>query len=144
MLLIQSLSWMVVLLTVLVTRSLSLESQTNGTSGHTNGVVEVTKIYDNVGDVIKVIGVGSATYKPYNQLYRITGVAIGSATTVSVSAASSLSSSVITTETLGVGSTLTTDSYFYLTGESKSISALDYTIAGIATLTTVGSHGFCG
>ena len=115
---------------------------TNGTSGHTNGVVEVTKIYDNVGDVIKVIGVGSATYKPYNQLYRITGVAIGSATTVSVSAASSLSSSVITTETLGVGSTLTTDSYFYLTGESKSISALDYTIAGIATLTTVGSHGF--
>ena len=115
---------------------------TNGTSGHTNGVVEVTKIYDNVGDVIKVIGVGSATYKPYNQLYRITGVAIGSATTVSVSAASSLSSSVITSETLGVGSTLTTGSYFYLTGESKSVSAFDYTIAGIATVTTVGSHGF--
>ena len=117
---------------------------TNGTSGHTDGVVEVTKIYDNVGDVIKVIGVGSATYKPYNQLYRITSVGIGATATktITVSAASSLSSSVITSETLGVGSTLTTDSYFYLTGESKSVTTLDYTIAGIATVTTVGSHGF--
>ena len=117
---------------------------TNGTSGHTEGVVEVTKIYDNVGDVIKVIGVGSATYKPYNQLYRITDVGIGitATKTVTVAAASSLSSSVITSETLGVGSTLTTGSYFYLTGESKSVSAFDYTIAGVATVTTVGSHGF--
>ena len=115
---------------------------TTGSGTHTEGVVEVTKIYDNVGDVIKVIGVGSATYKPYNQLYRITGIATGSDTTVTVAAASSLSSSVITSETLGVGSTLTTGSYFYLTGESKSVSAFDYTIAGVATVTTVGSHGF--
>ena len=115
---------------------------TTGSGTHTEGVVEVTKIYDNVGDVIKVIGVGSATYKPYNQLYRITGIATGSDTRVTVAAASSLSSSVITSETLGVGSTLTTGSYFYLTGESKSVSAFDYTIAGVATVTTVGSHGF--
>ena len=117
---------------------------TNGTSGHSDGVVEVTKIYDNVGDVIRVIGVGSATYKPYNQLYRITDVGIGitATKTVTVAAASSLSSGVIVGETLGVGSTLTTDSYFYLSGESKSVSAFDYTIAGIATITTVGSHGF--
>jgi len=117
---------------------------TSGSGTHTEGVVEVTKIYDNVGDVIKIIGIGSATYKPYNQLYRITDVGIGitATKTVTVAAASSLSSSVIVGETLGVGSTLTTDSYFYLTGESKSISALDYTIAGIATVTTVGSHGF--
>ena len=116
---------------------------TTGSGTHTEGVVEVTKIYDNVGDVIKVIGVGSATYKPYNQLYRITDVGIGinATKTVTVAAASSLSSSVIATETLGVGSTLTTDSYFYLTGESKSVSAFDYTIAGIATITTVGTHG---
>ena len=78
------LSWMVVLHMVLVILSLVTGITTNGTSGHTKGVVEVTKIYDNVGDVIKVIGVGSATYKPYNQLYRITDVAIGSATTVSL------------------------------------------------------------
>ena len=116
---------------------------TTGSGTHTEGVVEVTKIYDNVGDVIKVIGVGSATYKPYNQLYRITDVGIGitATKTVTVAAASSLSSSVITSETLGVGSTLTTGAYFYLTGESKSVSAFDYTIAGVATVTTVGTHG---
>ena len=116
---------------------------TTGSGTHTEGVVEVTKIYDNVGDVIKVIGVGSATYKPYNQLYRITDVGIGitATKTVTVAAASSLSSNVITSETLGVGSTLTTGAYFYLTGESKSVSAFDYTIAGVATVTTVGTHG---
>ena len=67
---------------------------TTGSGTHTEGVVEVTKIYDNVGDVIKVIGVGSATYKPYNQLYRITDVGIGinATKTVTVAAASSLSS----------------------------------------------------
>ena len=101
---------------------------TTGSGTHTEGVVEVTKIYDNVGDVIKVIGVGSATYKPYNQLYRITDVGIGFCNkTVTVAAASSLSSSVITSETLGVGSTLHYRSYFYLAGESKSVSAFDYT-----------------
>ena len=117
---------------------------TTGSGTHTEGVVEVTKIYDNVGDVIKVIGIGSATYKPYNQLYRITDVGIGvtATKTVTVAAASSLSSSVIVGETLGVGSTLTTDSYFYLTGESKSVSNFVYSTAGIATVTTVGSHGF--
>ena len=117
---------------------------TTGSGTHTEGVVEVTKIYDNVGDVIKVIGIGSATYKPYNQLYRITDVGIGvtATKTVTVAAASSLSSSVIVGESLGVGSTLTTDSYFYLTGESKSVSNFVYSTAGIATVTTVGSHGF--
>jgi len=117
---------------------------TTGSGTHTEGVVEVTNIYDNVGDVIKVIGVGSATYKPYNQLYRITDVGIGitATKTVTVAAASSLSSSVIVGETLGVGSTLTTGSYFYLTGESKSVSNFVYSTAGIATVTTVGSHGF--
>lgn len=117
---------------------------TTGSGTHTEGVVEVTKIYDNVGDVIKIVGVKSDTFKPYNQLYRITDVGIGitATKTVKVAAASSLSSSIITTETLGVGSTLTSGAYFYLAGESKSVSAFDYTIAGIATITTVGSHGF--
>ena len=117
---------------------------TTGSGTYTDGVVEVTKIYDNVGDVIKITGVGSDSYKPYNQLYRITDVGIGTtaSTTVTVAAASSLSSNVITSETLGVGSTLTDGAYFYLTGESKSVSAFDYTIAGVATVTTVGTHGF--
>ena len=46
---------------------------TSGTS-HTPAVVEVEKIYDNVGDVIRVIGVSSESYAGYNDLYRITGI----------------------------------------------------------------------
>ena len=53
---------------------------TTGTGTFTEAVVEVTKIYDNVGDVIRVTGVSSEGYAAYNQLYRITDVAIGSAT----------------------------------------------------------------
>ena len=67
---------------------------TNGTSGFTQAVVEVTKIYDNVGDVVKVIGVTSESYDAYNQLYRITDVGIGTATEITVSAASSISSTL--------------------------------------------------
>ena len=69
-------------------------------------VVEVTKIYDNVGDVIRVTGVSSEGYAAYNQLYRITDVAIGSATTVTVAAASSIPSTGISSDTVGVGVTV--------------------------------------
>ena len=52
--------WMVVLPMVLVTQcSLSLESL-QVEHAHTNAVVEVTKIYDNVGDVIRVTGVSES------------------------------------------------------------------------------------
>ena len=60
------------------------------TASFSQAVVEVSKIYDNTGDVIRVVGVKSDSYKPYNQLYRITDVAVGSATTVTVAAASSI------------------------------------------------------
>ena len=42
---------------------------TSGTS-HTPAVVEVEKIYDNVGDVIRVTGVSSESYAGYNDLYQ--------------------------------------------------------------------------
>ena len=48
----------------------------------------------------------SDSYKPYNQLYRITDVAIGSATTVTVAAASSIAAGTIAGAVAGVGATL--------------------------------------
>jgi len=115
---------------------------TNGTSGYTDGVVEVTKIYNNVGDVIRITGVSSEGYTAYNQLYRITDVAIGSATTVTVAAASSIASDKISTDTIGVGVTLTEDAYAYLTGETVRVNTFTYTgPAGIATITTHNQHG---
>ena len=115
---------------------------TNGTSGYTDGVVEVTKIYDNVGDVIRLTGVSSEGYSAYNQLYRITDVTIGSATTITVATASSIASTGISSDTIGVGVTLTGDAYVYLTGESIRVNTFTYTgPAGIATITTHNQHG---
>ena len=114
------------------------------TGSFTQAVVEVSKIYDNTGDVVRVVGVKSDSYKPYNQLYRITDVAVGSATTVTVAAASSISAANIAgsiTDT-GIGVTLTDSAYFYLTGEGITVNTFTYTQnSGIATVTTINRHG---
>ena len=113
------------------------------TGSFSQAVVEVDKIYSNVGDVVKIVGVKSDSYNPYNQLYRITDVAIGSATTVTVSAASSISTDQISNLVTGVGVTLTSDAYFYVTGESITTNTFTYTgNSGIATVTTINRHGF--
>ena len=112
------------------------------TTGFTQAVVEVSKIYNNIGDTIKIVGVKSDTYNDYNQLYRITDVQIGSATTVTVAAASSISSSRISNSVTGVGVTLTSDAYFYVTGETIRVNTFTYAgAAGIATITTHNRHG---
>ena len=113
------------------------------TTGFTSAVVEVDNIYSNVGDSVRVVGVKSDSYSTYNQLYRITDVAVGSATTFTVSAASSISSSAIpSTTSIGVGATLTSGAYLYLTGESINVNTFTYTgVSGIATLTTINRHG---
>ena len=114
------------------------------TGSFSQAVVQVSKIYDNTGDVVRIVGVKSDSYKPYNQLYRITDVQIGSATTVTVAAASSISAANIAgsiTDT-GIGVTLTGDAYFYLTGEALNVNTFTYTQnSGIATVTTINRHG---
>ena len=109
---------------------------TNGTS-HTPAVVEVEKIYNNVGDVIRISGVSSESYSGYNNLYRITDVGIGSDKNFNVSSASSISNI-----SDAIGSTLTSDAHLYLTGQSIEVSNLTYDFSsGIATVNTVSSHG---
>ena len=112
-------------------------------SPFTQAVVQVDKIYDNVGDVIKVTGVSSESYKDYNQLYRITDVEVGSDTTVTVAAASSIASTDIASDSIGVGENNTNDAFLYLTGESIRVNTFTYTgSSGIATITTNNNHGF--
>jgi hypothetical protein len=110
----------------------------------TQAVVEVTKIYDNTGDVIRVVGVKSDSYKPYNQLYRITEVGIGTDAAVTVAAASSIGAGIIAgsdTDT-GIGADLTSDAYFYLTGEAINVNTFTYNQnSGIANITTFNRHG---
>ena len=113
------------------------------TGSFSQAVVKVDKIYNNVGDVVKIVGVRSDSYDSYNQLYRITDVVIGSATTVTVSAASSISTDQISNSVTGIGVTLTSDAYFYVTGESINVNTLVYTgNSGVATVTTINRHGF--
>ena len=107
-------------------------------SNFVQAVVQVTNIYNNVGDTLRVIGVQSEGYSGYNDLYRITGVNIGEDNKIIVSSASTING--ITTT--GVGATLSTGSYFYLTGEAIRITSFDYTAgSGIATVTSANSHG---
>jgi len=109
---------------------------TSGTS-HTPAVVEVEKIYDNVGDVIRVLGVSSESYAGYNDLYRITSVDTGNDKNITVSSASS-----ITGISTSVGSTLTANSHLYLTGQSIKVSSFAYDFtSGIATVSTATAHG---
>ena len=114
---------------------------TYGTT-HQPAVVEVTSIYDNVGDVIRISGVSSESYSGYNDLYRITGVGIGTTTSVekviNVSSASSVSGF-----STAVGTSLTSDANLYLTGKSIKVSTFEYdSTSGIATVNTSGAHAF--
>ncbi len=44
------------------------------TTGYSQAVVQVSAIYDNVGDSMRVLGISSESLQTYNDLYRITGV----------------------------------------------------------------------
>ena len=108
------------------------------TTGWNVGVVSVTGIYDNAGDVIRVAGVTSALCQDYNQLYRIVGVDTGNSKQVNVSSASTVGIAL----TAGLGSDLTTNALIYQTGASINISSLTYDrVSGIATVVTSGNHG---
>ena len=103
----------------------------------TPAVVEVERVYDNVGDVIRITGVSSESYAGYNDLYRITSVPVGSDKQFNVSSASSISNTAN-----AVGETLTSDAHLYLTGKSIEVSSLVYDFtSGIATVNTSAAHG---
>jgi len=112
---------------------------TTGSGTFTEGFVTVDAIYNNVGDTLRVVGVSSEGYAGYNQLYRITGVNVGAATSINVESVASVAGFNTVT---GVGVTLTADAFMYLTGEAIRINSLAYDNgSGIATITTQNSHG---
>ena len=116
----------------------------NTTGSFSQAVVQVDKIYNNIGDVVRIVGIKSDSYKPYNQLYRITGIATGSDTRINVAAASSISAEIIAGSVphTGIGVTLTSDAYFYLSGEAINVNTFEYTQnSGVATITTHNRHG---
>jgi len=107
-------------------------------TGFSSAILTVSGIYNNVGDVIRISGVGSEGFGEYNQLYRITDVPVGNTTSFTVSSASSVGGYTSS----GIGATFATGSYFQLTGQSIGISSLTYDKnSGIATIISSNRHG---
>ena len=118
--------------------TLSIDVGIGTTTGYSSAVLTVDKIYNNVGDTIRILGVGSESYAGYNTLYRITDVPIGAGNSVTVSTATTITGFTTT----GIGNTNAANSYFYLTGEAIRIDTLTYNKnAGLATVTSVNPHG---
>ena len=110
------------------------------TTGHTLGIVSVTSIYNNIGDVLSVQGVIPDTSDQYNTVYRITNISVGSTTSIDVESAHFVE---IANPGIGIGVTSTTNSYALLGSKAVEISSVIYnSVTGIATLTSSGYHGF--
>lgn len=109
------------------------------TSGYSIGVVNVTSVYDNTNDIIKISGISSLGYRGYNTLYRITGVNAGIVRQVQVapiSAVSPISQS-------GLGNLITAEATGSLIGKAIGVSSLTYnSTTGIGIVTTTNNHGF--
>ena len=107
------------------------------TTSHTSGTVTVTKIYDNIGDSIRVQGITSTAYSQYNQVYRISGIT--TTREIEVVPSSTITEGITT---LGVSDSVSVDSIAYLTGATVEIDNIDYdSVSGIATIRTFQRHG---
>ena len=108
------------------------------TANYEQAVLTVDKIYNNVGDVVKISGVGSEAYAGYNNLYRVTSVDVGWAYSFRATSATT----VPNYSESGIGVTYASSAYFYETGEAIKVNTLTYDNAsGIATVTTHNNHG---
>jgi hypothetical protein len=101
-------------------------------------VVNVTKIYNNIGDTVRVTGISSDSNQKFNTIYRITDIPVGSTNEIQVSSAST----IYEISGLGIGATLTSNAVVYGLGPSLNVSSINYNnTIGIATVTTTTAHG---
>ena len=99
-------------------------------------VIQVTKIYDNVGDALTVYGVEEFSNEEFNTLYRITSVSSGTEVIADSSNTISISN------TGGLGSTPTQNAGIYVSGRTLQISSIAYNnVSGTAVIQTSSNHG---
>jgi hypothetical protein len=100
--------------------------------------VIITRVNNNVGDVIRISGVTSDSYSQYNDIYRIQSIAVGAAKSFSV-----IGNKPITgVTTAGIGTVVAENALFTLAGKPIGISTYTYDVAtGIATVGTSTYHG---
>jgi len=109
------------------------------TTGYSAGIVSVTQIYNNVGDIITLHRVTPNSNERYNTSYRVAGISTGNDKQIEVTPIS----------TLGIGDTTVlsgssvSGANLILNGKSLSVSSLVYdNTTGIGTVTTSLAHGF--
>ena len=105
-------------------------------AGNSNSTVSVSKINNNIGDAIQVVGIGTSGDR-YTSSY--CGVhTITSLTSKSVSYNTGSNAGVYVPSTVGVHT-----GFFMLSGDSLSVTAISYSdkVTGIVTVTTSVPHG---
>ena len=110
------------------------------TSGHTVGVVTVTKVYSNIGDTLSLVGVLPESNNEFNTLYRITGISTTSAKEIQVASSSAIGAAT----TLGISNPnkLSPSATATLTGKTLDVTAFNYNATtGIGIVTTAQRHG---
>ena len=106
------------------------------TSGYSAGIVTVTKIHDNTGDVIQLYNAKPDSNHPYNTLYRVTGVTVGSPREVQVASAATVSGAS------GVGVTDLASAAAQNVGRVLDVSSFNYNqVTGVGIVTTTQNHG---
>ena len=109
------------------------------TTSHVVGVVRVETISNNVGDTLKIAGVGLTSNSGYNTLYRISGIATGKSKEIDVISADTIT--LISSS--GIGSTVSSNAGYLPTGKVVGISTLLYSsVTGLATAYFSSAHGF--
>jgi len=102
---------------------------------HVTGIVTVTGIYNNVGDILDLRGVVPNSNSTFNTLYKITEVSASQEVKVS-------SAGTIGAAGAGVGLTDTAAATAVLTGEALDVTAFTYnSTTGIGIVTTAQRHG---
>jgi len=106
------------------------------TSGYSVGILEVTKIHDNSGDVIQLFNAKPEDNNSYNTLYRITSVPTGSSKEVQVASAATVSGAS------GIGVTDLASATALNVGRELNVSSFTYdNDTGVAVVTTTQNHG---
>ena len=108
------------------------------TTGYSEAVVRVEKIYSNLGDTIRISGISSDSNQKFNTIYRITNIDVGKTKEFTVSSASTIRG----VSAAGLGATITANAVVYGIGPTLNVSSLNYNnTTGIATVTTTTAHG---
>ena len=108
------------------------------TTNHFRGVVQVTAIYNNVGDNFVLSGIRDKNYSQYNGVYRISGISSSIPNAIEAVSVNPISSPA----TGGISSSVLERSQIALTGRSRSVSSFTYdNVSGIATVITSSAHG---